>query len=206
MRCRLVACRINQPLFCKCQDDGAGQQASMFRKDGSVSQSSLISLRTAETSLSSEALLGNSVATRVCRLISLLSRSSPFMGAGQAAGTERHETTEPAAMNGPAHADLSAWRADPRKNKPAGAMDGPAHADLSARRADPRKNKPAGAMDGPAGVKWRGQDSNLRPRGYEPRELPGCSTPRRVCCLGRTPLLTCPPDPVRGIIPRQTAK
>ena len=28
--------------------------------------------------------------------------------------------------------------------------------------------------------KWRGQDSNLRPRGYEPRELPGCSTPRRV--------------------------
>jgi hypothetical protein len=24
----------------------------------------------------------------------------------------------------------------------------------------------------------RGQDSNLRPRGYEPRELPGCSTPR----------------------------
>jgi SAM-dependent methyltransferase len=28
--------------------------------------------------------------------------------------------------------------------------------------------------------KWRGQDSNLRPRGYEPRELPGCSTPRQV--------------------------
>ena len=26
--------------------------------------------------------------------------------------------------------------------------------------------------------KWRGQDLNLRPRGYEPRELPGCSTPR----------------------------
>src|SRR4051794_22151621 len=24
----------------------------------------------------------------------------------------------------------------------------------------------------------RGQDLNLRPRGYEPRELPGCSTPR----------------------------
>ena len=42
----------------------------------------------------------------------------------------------------------------------------------------PRKKQPAGAMDGPAGVKWRGQDSNLRPRGYEPRELPGCSTPR----------------------------
>ena len=27
--------------------------------------------------------------------------------------------------------------------------------------------------------KWRGQDSNLRPRGYEPRELPDCSTPRQ---------------------------
>ena len=25
---------------------------------------------------------------------------------------------------------------------------------------------------------WRGQDLNLRPRGYEPRELPDCSTPR----------------------------
>ena len=29
-------------------------------------------------------------------------------------------------------------------------------------------------------VKWRGQDLNLRPRGYEPRELPGCSTPRQL--------------------------
>src|SRR5213596_472625 len=28
------------------------------------------------------------------------------------------------------------------------------------------------------GTKLRGQDLNLRPRGYEPRELPGCSTPR----------------------------
>src|SRR3989339_403946 len=26
----------------------------------------------------------------------------------------------------------------------------------------------------------RGLDLNQRPRGYEPRELPGCSTPRRV--------------------------
>ena len=32
----------------------------------------------------------------------------------------------------------------------------------------------------------RGQDLNLRPSGYEPDELPGCSTPRRdifVCFL-----------------------
>ncbi len=28
--------------------------------------------------------------------------------------------------------------------------------------------------------KLRGQDLNLRPRGYEPRELPGCSTPRQL--------------------------
>ena len=35
---------------------------------------------------------------------------------------------------------------------------------------------------------WRGQDSNLRPRGYEPRELPGCSTPRhfRIRLSGRS--------------------
>ena len=28
------------------------------------------------------------------------------------------------------------------------------------------------------GFKWREPDSNRRPRGYEPRELPGCSIPR----------------------------
>ena len=27
----------------------------------------------------------------------------------------------------------------------------------------------------------RGQDLNLRPSGYEPDELPGCSTPRQIC-------------------------
>ncbi len=30
----------------------------------------------------------------------------------------------------------------------------------------------------------RGQDLNLRPSGYEPDELPGCSTPRGWCCVG----------------------
>ena len=34
--------------------------------------------------------------------------------------------------------------------------------------------------------KLRGQDSNLRPRGYEPRELPGCSTPRYVGLIVNT--------------------
>ena len=33
----------------------------------------------------------------------------------------------------------------------------------------------------------RGQDLNLRPPGYEPDELPNCSTPRRIlCCLFKT--------------------
>ena len=30
---------------------------------------------------------------------------------------------------------------------------------------------------------WRGQDLNLRPSGYEPDELPNCSTPRRAHTL-----------------------
>src|SRR5262245_11348796 len=36
----------------------------------------------------------------------------------------------------------------------------------------------------------RGQDLNLRPRGYEPRELPGCSTPRHI---SRRPAIHPPP-------------
>ena len=31
----------------------------------------------------------------------------------------------------------------------------------------------------------RGQDLNLRPSGYEPDELPGCSTPRQTPCKAR---------------------
>ena len=30
----------------------------------------------------------------------------------------------------------------------------------------------------------RGEDLNLRPSGYEPDELPGCSTPRQFCRNG----------------------
>ena len=40
---------------------------------------------------------------------------------------------------------------------------------------------------------WRGQDLNLRPSGYEPDELPNCSTPRRTVKLeyaGNTAMTT----------------
>src|ERR1700722_12936749 len=53
---------------------------------------------------------------------------------------------------------------------------------------------------------WRGEDLNLRPSGYEPDELPDCSTPRRCPqyyhdALGGRP----EPAPLRGIDDRRRA-
>src|SRR4051795_6072651 len=45
---------------------------------------------------------------------------------------------------------------------------------------------------------WRGQDLNLRPSGYEPDELPSCSTPRRsrACTVANSHIHNNPPGSV----------
>src|SRR5207249_4624162 len=59
-------------------------------------------------------------------------------------------------------------------------------AESSCGRCSPSESKKGGHFDRPSYVYeriglgwWRGRDLNSRPLGYEPNELPGCSTPRR---------------------------
>ena len=48
---------------------------------------------------------------------------------------------------------------------------------------------------------WRGKDLNLRPSGYEPDELPDCSTPRRVSSAYRRRKLAHRPVDMRFVAP-----
>ena len=53
----------------------------------------------------------------------------------------------------------------------------------------PNRYRLSPGVDDVGGMRWgklRGQDLNLRPSGYEPDELPGCSTPRRCAVLVAT--------------------
>ena len=62
-----------------------------------------------------------------------------------------------------------------------GALDEPGRVWTRLLRRAPRNTKPHRLRNGRASAfrELRGQDLNLRPSGYEPDELPGCSTPRR---------------------------
>ncbi len=75
----------------------------------------------------------------------------------------------------------------PRKRAPA-ARRGQHHAATAEKTPETPKAPTAVIRSAPStsgsGKRVRGQDLNLRPSGYEPDELPGCSTPRRG---GRAP-------------------
>ena len=53
--------------------------------------------------------------------------------------------------------------------------------------AGQQKSRPIGPAPDLRISEWRGEDLNLRPSGYEPDELPDCSTPRRRNSLHATP-------------------
>ena len=72
-----------------------------------------------------------------------------------------------------------------RAKAPSGKDRGPGAKPLVPRCPSEARNSTAGRAQAPSGAKWlRGWDLNPRPPGYEPDELPGCSTPRHgISCF-----------------------
>jgi uncharacterized membrane protein len=52
------------------------------------------------------------------------------------------------------------------------------HEQAAPRRDEARSGRASQVLVSTVHIWLRGQDLNLRPLGYEPNELPGCSTPR----------------------------